>query len=76
MKHIVIPLEADFPYRDDVERVVRILAERDIICSEKDAHELWDRYSDSMAAGWMNMDGETDDQVYSRIALDVLKFSV
>ena len=76
MKSIVIPLEADFPYPDDVRRIVRILAERDIECSELNARELWARYSDSMAVGWMSMDGESDDAVYSHIALDVMQFSV
>jgi hypothetical protein len=76
MKRIAIPPEEDFPYIEDVRRIVRVLAERDIICSENDARELWNRYSDSMAAGWMGMDYQTDDEVYSCIGLDVLKFSV
>jgi hypothetical protein len=76
MKYIAIPLEEHFPYRDDVQRIVRILAEREIICSEKDAHALWDMYSDSMAASWMGMDGDDDDTVFACIANYVDKFTV
>lgn len=73
MKKIIIPLGASFPYKSDVERIVRVLAEREIQCAPLDAQFLWEEYSESMAAGWMMLP-ESDDEVYGCISLSVLKY--
>ncbi len=45
-------------YQTDVERIVEIFAERGYEISATDAGIAWQRYSDSMCAGWMNLDNE------------------
>jgi hypothetical protein len=75
MTRIEIPLPDDFPYKDDVLRLQRVLSERGYEASDRTAADLWDRYSDSMAAGWMSMDGETDDTIWGCVSLDVLQLT-
>lgn len=50
-----------FDYSCDVERIIRIFADRRYEISYMDAAHAWELYSDSMAAGWMNLDSEDDD---------------
>lgn len=45
--------EGDFSYPADVERIVAICASKGIHISPTDAHEAWDRYSNSVCAGWI-----------------------
>lgn len=42
-------------YIDDTKRIVKISFDNGIILSLKEAEEIWEEYSDSMAAGWMNL---------------------
>lgn len=72
MKKIVLKLDRDFDYPEDVERIVKVLADRGYKCSPGDAAILWDRYSDSMAAGWMMLP-QDDEDVFGCISLDVLQ---
>ena len=43
-------------YSYDAERIVKIFAERGFEISDTDALNAWTYYSDSMCAGWMNLD--------------------
>lgn len=74
MKKIIIPLNNDHTFPEDVKRIVQILADRDIECGEMEANYLWAEYSDSLAAGWMALP-ENDDDVYGCISLGVLKYA-
>jgi hypothetical protein len=49
-----------FEYSDDVERIIRIFANRGYEISYMDACHAWELYSDSMAAGWMSLDSEDE----------------
>lgn len=51
-----------YDYPSDVERIVRIFADRGYQISPQDAHRAWRAFSDSMAAGWLIL-GD-DDQVF------------
>ncbi len=73
-KKIVIPLNNDLTYPEDVKRIVRILAEKEIECTEMDANFLWCEYSDGMAAGWMTLP-DSDEDVYRCIGLNVLRYT-
>jgi hypothetical protein len=44
----------------DIDRIVKIFADRGYDISHSDASLAWQLYSDSMAAGWMNL-GDDDD---------------
>ena len=46
------------PYQYDIDRIVKIFADRGYEISHSDAASAWEQYSDSMAAGWMSLDAE------------------
>jgi hypothetical protein len=59
MKKLKIKESFDhFPYQNDVDRIVKIFADAGYDISHSDAARAWEKYSDSMAAGWMSLDGE------------------
>lgn len=68
MKSIVIKPgdENDF-WTHDCKRIVQIMEDRGFQCTVKQAKELWEKFSDSMAAGWMRLPDE-DDHVFSNIS--------
>lgn len=51
-----------FGYTNDIDRIVKIFADRGYEISHSDAVHAWEEFSDSMCAGWMNL-GE-DDEVF------------
>jgi hypothetical protein len=51
-----------FEYTSDIERIVKIFADRGYEISYKDAVHAWEEFSDSMCAGWMCL-GE-DNEVF------------
>jgi hypothetical protein len=53
----------NFFYENDIDRIVRIFADRGYEITASDAAKAWERYSDSMAAGWLSLD-EEDDYVF------------
>ncbi len=53
MKKIVIKSTTRYP--EDTKHIVKVLAERGYEATELEAEELWEKYSDSMAAGWMGL---------------------
>lgn len=55
--------QAPFAYPDDVERIVQAFANIGLEATPEQANELWLDYSDSMCAGWMTLNGETDDYI-------------
>ena len=42
-----------FEYTSDIDRIVKIFADRGYEISYSDAVRAWEQYSDSMCAGWM-----------------------
>jgi hypothetical protein len=51
-----------FEYTNDIDRIVKIFADRGYEISATDAVKAWEQFSDSMCAGWMCL-GE-DDEVF------------
>jgi hypothetical protein len=51
-----------FEYKNDIDRIVKIFAERGYEISHSDAVRSWEAFSDSYCAGWMNLG--PDDEVF------------
>lgn len=51
----------DVYYANDIDRIVKIFADRDYEISHTDAVQAWEQYSDCMSAGWMSLDSEDED---------------
>jgi hypothetical protein len=51
-----------FEYKNDIDRIVKIFANRGYEISHTDAVFAWEQFSDSMAAGWMSLG--SDDEVF------------
>lgn len=52
-----------YGYTNDIDRIVKIFADRGYGISHTDAVRAWEEFSDSMCAGWMCLG--TDDEVFS-----------
>jgi hypothetical protein len=50
-------------YMSDIDRIVKVFADRGYEISHTDAVRAWECHSDSMCAGWMSL-GE-DDEVFA-----------
>ena len=55
MKVLRFKNKAENEYGHDVERIVRVAAERGYILSPTDAQAAWEAFSESMAAGWLRL---------------------
>jgi hypothetical protein len=51
-----------FEYTNDIDRIVKIFAERGYEISATDAVHAWEMFSNDMAAGWMSLG--PDDEVF------------
>ena len=51
----------------DIERIVQAMAKSGFFCSHTEASKLWESYSDSMAAGWLNLP-DTDEEIVGCIS--------
>jgi hypothetical protein len=51
-----------FEYKNDIDRIVKIFADRGYEISHTDAVFAWEMFSDSMCAGWMSLG--SDDEVF------------
>ncbi len=52
-----------FEYTNDIDRIVKIFAERGYEISATDAVRAWEQFSENMCAGWMSL-GD-DDEVFT-----------
>jgi hypothetical protein len=52
-----------FEYTNDIDRIVKIFADRGYEISATDAVKAWEMFSNDMAAGWMSL-GD-DDEVFA-----------
>jgi hypothetical protein len=50
-------------YTNDIDRIVKIFADRDYEISATDAVKAWEQFSENMCAGWMSL-GD-DDEVFA-----------
>jgi len=51
-----------FEYTNDIDRIVKIFADRGYEISATDAVHAWEMFSNDMAAGWMSLG--PDDEVF------------
>jgi len=51
----------------DCERIVKVMNDNGYNCSIEQAKWLWEKHSDSMAAGWMNMTSDSDTYIFDSI---------
>lgn len=56
-------------YIEDTKRIVKVAFENGFILSILEAEELWEEYSDSMAAGWMGLP-DSDEELWAIIKGD------
>jgi hypothetical protein len=56
------PYNHHYAYENDIDRIVKIFADRGYEISHQDAVRAWEAFSDSMCAGWMNLGN--DDEVF------------
>jgi hypothetical protein len=52
-----------FEYKNDIDRIVKIFADRGYEISATDAVHAWEMFSESYCAGWMSL-GD-DDEVFA-----------
>ena len=52
-----------FEYTNDIDRIVKIFADKGYEISATDAVRAWEQFSENMAAGWMSL-GD-DDEVFT-----------
>lgn len=52
------PYNHHYEYTDDIDRIVKVFADREYEISREDAIKSWESYSDSMCAGWMCLPDE------------------
>lgn len=50
-------------YRYDCQRMVQVMAQHGYYATEEQVRRMWDKYSDSMAAGWLHLP-EDDEQLF------------
>jgi hypothetical protein len=56
------PYNHHYEYTNDIDRIVKIFADRGYEISHTDAVHAWEEYSSSYCAGWMSL-GQ-DDEVF------------
>jgi hypothetical protein len=56
------PYNHHFEYTNDIDRIVKIFADRGYEISATDAVRAWEQFSNDMAAGWMSLG--SDDEVF------------
>jgi hypothetical protein len=77
VKELKIKLEKSFgltkreiEYPDDVKRIQKVLFDNGYSATANQCVVLWERYSESMAAGWMNLP-EKDEDIFEYISYDI-----
>lgn len=74
MIQLVPKKDPDYMYSGDVDRIVLACKNAGYGISEPVALEVWERYSDSMCAGWLHL--PDDDDTLVSIILDYSESSV
>ncbi len=55
----------DEQYKYDCEKIQIVLLKKGYIPTLNDCYDLWDKFSDSMAAGWINLPEDEEEIWYS-----------
>lgn len=67
MKRVRLTRSNDFEYRADVLRIQDALMQAGYLAYEHECREMWERFSDSMAAGWMHVPDD-DAEIVASVA--------
>lgn len=65
MKSIKIIEDSEYDY--DCKRICKIFASHDFFITLKQSRILWEKYSESMAAGWLYLP-QDDDEIWFNLA--------
>lgn len=63
MKDIKLRTDDEDYYAGDVKRIAQVLRSKGYNCDSSLARQLWEAYSNSMAAGWMHLP-EDDSELF------------
>jgi hypothetical protein len=58
------PYNHHHEYTNDIDRIVKVFADRDYDISHQDAVRAWECVSESLCAGWLNLNCSDDDEVF------------
>jgi hypothetical protein len=59
----------------DVGRIVQVFADKGHTISRADARAAWEKYSDSMCAGWLVLH-EDDDDLFEEVATECIEETI
>jgi hypothetical protein len=68
MKDLIIKTDREIEFPEDVKQIQGVLAENGYKATPSQCVELWEKYSDSMCAGWMSLDCYTNEDVFNCIS--------
>ena len=60
------PYNHHYEYIDDIDRIVKVFADREYEISREDAVRSWELVSNQLAAGWLILP-ESDESLYNEI---------
>ena len=55
-------------HKDDCERIQKVLLKKGYLSTLNNCYDLWDKFSDSMAAVWINVPEDDDDEIWYSIS--------
>lgn len=58
------PYNNHHQYTNDIDRIVKIFADRGYEITHEEAVRAWECVSESLCAGWLNLDSSDDDEIF------------
>lgn len=58
------PYNNHHEYTNDIDRIVKIFADRGYEITHEEAVRAWECVSESLCAGWLNLDSSDDDEIF------------
>lgn len=58
------PYNSHHEYTNDIDRIVKIFADRGYEITHEEAVRAWECVSESLCAGWLNLDSSDDDEIF------------
>jgi hypothetical protein len=59
------PYNHHHEYTNDIDRIVKVFADRGYEISHQDAVRAWECVSESMCAGWLTLNSTDDDEIFN-----------
>jgi hypothetical protein len=66
MKTLKLKNESDGSFPEDVDRIISICKTKGYDIDYKTAEIAWEKYSDSMCAGWLML-GDDDEEIFNNL---------